>query len=221
MQFENLPNWDEANRDADIVDFFVRRQYFRKQKVPSQEWNQSRERIRRQNRRLKVNRWCEVILIPDIWPIVCSFLFNRQTTYTLSIPVGKLVTKSDSTIQDPRICSFLGAEDGKHFRLAFGEGSYLLFSGNFDFPIVKSLQLRPSFTWWTSDVDRRYLIRFTLNPQRPKNIGGRYFIWNKSEAKWISKEEARTTKHDVFQVGYFCECVIALNQFYPNGYRIV
>ncbi len=67
IRLDKLLDVDETKRDANIVRYF---QYFREIRWHSQPFSE--------------------IMLPDLWAITCSYLFNFETTYTLSVPLGEL-----------------------------------------------------------------------------------------------------------------------------------
>lgn len=142
---------------------------------------------------MKTYEWTDIrkALLPEVWGIVCLFLFNHQSTYVLSVPLRNLVCDKGSSIQfclHNRVTHFLGADDGQSFRMAFGNGSFLTLSGHFAFPTTKHYSLVFPFH---IDFDRRYLVRYHTHNEDVKEYEStcEFFVWTSRVAKWIATRQ--------------------------------
>lgn len=104
MQFDSLPDGQEVECDAELTEFITRHQFFR-----------TRETYWRPG--VELNRWRNK-LIPDVWSIVCLFLWNRNSTYLLSIPLKNLLTDTHRLQCSFLKYDFIGPEDEQEYRVA-------------------------------------------------------------------------------------------------------
>ncbi len=170
----------DCTKETDLYDFICKNNYFR---GPELFWRPN----------VETERWCNVLL-PELWHIVCSFLLNRYDVFTLSIPLRNLIVE-DPKFGPPKlntqhgICQFLGAEDGDKFRVAFYNGPFVTLAGHFPFPCTPKTSIMFPYN---IDLDRRYLVRYTLNPDAPEWTFPMhpFFTWTKHTQGWFdSKEE--------------------------------
>lgn len=137
------------------------------------------------------NQW----LIKDLWSIVCLFLFNWESTYILSIPLGTIVCSCDDDdekhvklddVGEICITHFYGAEDGEEFEVSIAHGESEMVSGHFRYPCEASYGREVSFThtFVEENKARRFLVEFTLNYTSPDQLpSGHWLIWDKKLAK--------------------------------------
>lgn len=121
-----LPDVDDAKRDDNIVWFI---QWLSGGKTHWRPWD--------------INQW----LLPDLWSIVCTFLWIRDSNYVLSVPLKAIINDQRRLNFNGTYFNFIGAEDRKPYK-----GVHKIMSCRTDFYFHPSEQL-----------DRRFLVEFELN----------------------------------------------------------
>lgn len=128
MQFETLPDVEDAKRDDNVVSCI---RWLSSGKTQWRPWD--------------INQW----LLRDLWSIVCSFLWNSDSKYLLSVPLKAIINVNHQRRLNFNVMyfHFVGAEDRKPYK-----GKHVMMSSRTDFYFHES-----------ESLCRRFLVEFELN----------------------------------------------------------